>query len=75
LKIIKTEELVTPELTMGGEDVAFYLEKVKGCFIFLGSGIGNNPTPLHNAQYSIPEEVMIEGIKLNCQIAFDLLAG
>lgn len=74
-KFKKAEELVTPDLTMGGEDFAFFLEKVKGCFIFLGSGIGNNPTPLHNSQYYFPEEVMIEGIKLNCLIAFDILAG
>lgn len=73
LKIKNTEELIAPNLTMGGEDIAFFFEKTKGCFIFLGGGTGENPTPLHNSQYTIPEEVMIEGIKVNCQIAFDLL--
>ncbi len=32
------DKVITPESTMGGEDMSFFLERSKGCFFFLGVG-------------------------------------
>jgi len=34
--VVGKENVFEPEQTMGGEDMAFYLEKSRGCFFFLG---------------------------------------
>jgi amidohydrolase len=35
---VGAENVVEPEPSMGAEDMAFYLERCKGCFFFLGVG-------------------------------------
>ncbi len=66
------ENVVEPEPTMGGEDMAFFLEKAKGCFYFLGVG-REGGAPLHNAKFSFNERVMLTGVELYCRIAHRLL--
>ncbi len=51
---------------MGGEDMAFYLQEVPGCFLFLGAG---NPEegidkPHHNPGFDIDERVLPLGSEL-----------
>ena len=51
---------------MGGEDMAFFLQQVPGCFIFLGAG---NPGrgidhPHHNPRFEIDEDVLPLGVEL-----------
>ncbi|MCY3021119.1 MAG: amidohydrolase [Planctomycetota bacterium] len=55
--------------TMGGEDFACYLEKIPGCFAFLGAGDG---TPLtaqcfHHPRFSIDERALPWGVALFLQ--------
>ncbi|MBF0563916.1 MAG: amidohydrolase [Nitrospirae bacterium] len=45
--------------SMGGEDFAYYLEKVPGCFFRLGSGSPGTPyVPLHSPHFDFNEEAM-----------------
>jgi amidohydrolase len=66
------EKVVEPEPTMGGEDMAFFLEKAKGCFYFLGVG-REGGFPLHNPKFTFNERVMLTGVELYCRIAERLL--
>lgn len=61
-----------PEPTMGGEDMAFFLEKSKGCFFFLGTGT-DGCAPLHNAKFTFNEDVLMHGAETMCRAAFRLL--
>ena len=37
VRVVGEEGVVSPEPTMGGEDMAVYFERVPGCFVFVGS--------------------------------------
>ena len=53
-----------PYLSMGGEDFSYYLEKIPGCFFFLGSSpINREPlsTPHHCSHFDIVEYSLLIG--------------
>jgi amidohydrolase len=66
-----TESLINP--TMGGEDFAFYLEKIPGCFGFLGAGDGSPETSqcFHHPRYNIDEKALPWGAALFVQMVCD----
>ena len=66
------ERVLEPEPTMGGEDMAYFLEKSKGCFFFLGVG-REGCAPLHNAGFDFNEKTLSLGIETYCRIAWELL--
>ena len=66
------ENVIEPQPTMGGEDMAFYLEKSKGCFFFLGSG-RRGCAPIHNPKFDFNEDVLLLGVETYCRVALDLL--
>lgn len=51
----------------GSEDFARFLERVPGCFAFLGNGEGS--APLHNPNYDFNDEVLIGGAGFHVAIA------
>ena len=65
-------QVVTPALTMGGEDMAFFLEKVKGCYVFLGVG-QEGGAPVHNQLFNFDESVLPLGTEFFCRAATDIL--
>ncbi len=71
--VVGKENVLEPEQTMGGEDMAFYLEKSKGCFFFLGVG-REGCAALHNSKFNFNEDVLLLGTETYCQIALDLLS-
>lgn len=71
-EVIGEEKVIEPEPTMGGEDMAFYLEKSKGCFFFLGVG-REGCAPIHNPRFDFNEEVLLTGVETYCRIALNLL--
>ena len=73
VEAVGEEKVVEPEPTMGGEDMAFFLEKAKGCFYFLGVG-REGGFPLHNSKFTFNERVLLTGVEMYCRIAFHLLA-
>ena len=72
-KVVGQENVIEPASTMGGEDMAFYLEKSKGCFFFLGVG-REGGAPIHTSRFDFNEDVLLLGIETYCQVALDLLA-
>lgn len=59
--------------TMGGEDFAFYLQKIPGCFGFLGAGNGSPETSqcFHHPRYNIDERALAWGAALFVQMVCD----
>ena len=70
--IVGKERVVEPEMTMGGEDMSFFLERSKGCFVFLGIG-RESGFPLHNSRFDYREDVLLTGVELHCRTILDLL--
>jgi len=70
----KIVEIVNP--TMGGEDMAYFLEKTPGTFFFLGGGNRDKGiiAPHHNSKFDIDEDVLWKGTALLSQGAVDWLA-
>ena len=66
------ERVLEPEPTMGGEDMAYFLEKSKGCFFFLGVG-REGCAPLHNSGFDFNEKTLSLCIETYCRIAWELL--
>jgi amidohydrolase len=57
---------------MGGEDFAYYLQRVPGAFALLGMG-DNQPHPHHNARFDIDETVLPLGVRLMTAVALEML--
>jgi amidohydrolase len=72
--VVGAANVVEPEATMGGEDMSFYLEKSKGCFVFLGVG-RDGGLPLHNSRFDFNEDVLLSGVELHCRMIMDLLVS
>jgi amidohydrolase len=77
-RILPDAELHTASyLTMGAEDAAFLLEKVNGCFFFVGSA--NRERNLdyghHHPKFDFDEEALIRGSALMAAAAMDVLSS
>ena len=60
--------------TMGGEDMAFFLERVPGCFAFVGSAPRSGAaSPHHSPNFDIDEESLVVGAELLTQTAVTYL--
>jgi hypothetical protein len=55
-----------------GEDIAFYLEKSKGCNYLLGIGREGN-APLNASKLDFNEDVRLLGVENLCHIALELM--
>ncbi len=58
---------VTPECqTMGGEDMAFFLQEVPGCYFFLGSANADRDLayPHHHPRFDFDETALALGVEL-----------
>ncbi|MCF8144038.1 MAG: amidohydrolase [Deltaproteobacteria bacterium] len=71
--VVGPQQVVEPEPTMGGEDMAFYLEQSKGCFFFMGTGY-EGCAPLHSPRFDFNEDVLPLGVEMFCWIALRLLS-
>jgi amidohydrolase len=82
-RVQETSRRIMPEaelhtagyLTMGAEDAAFLLERVNGCFFFVGSA--NRERNLdyghHHPKFDFDEEALIRGSALMAAAAMDIL--
>jgi amidohydrolase len=61
--------------TMGGEDMSFFLERVPGCFAFVGSAPRgkSHGAPHHSPTFDIDEESLVIGAELVTQTAIRYL--
>jgi amidohydrolase len=76
-KTVGLENVVEAEASMGGEDMAYFLQKVPGCYFFVGSanaakGLTN---PHHHPAFDIDEEALPIGVQVMVQATLDLLAS
>jgi len=69
----KVREISRP--SMGGEDIAFFLEKAPGTFFFLpGCSEAKGQTwPHHNSRFDIDEDILWIGPAVMATMAFDWL--
>jgi amidohydrolase len=68
------EEKIRPfDPIMGGEDFAYYLQKVPGAFFFLGAGDGQQ-FPHHHPAFDIDEGALPQGVLLLTAIALEFLS-
>lgn len=75
VKVLGEDALAKYEGTLSGEDFSEYLRVVPGVFVFVG---GKNPEkgadhPQHSCYYEVDESVLVSGVKLAAQYAFDFL--
>jgi amidohydrolase len=71
------ENIVVAEKTMGGEDMAFFLREVPGCYFFLGSSNkekGLNQ-PHHSPQFNFDEDAMPIGVEIFVRAAMKYLGS
>ena len=69
------EGIVSPYLSMGGEDFSYFANKVPGCFFFLGSlpdGREMMSTPQHCSHYDIDEDVMLIGSSIFIELGLNI---
>ncbi|MEB3268345.1 MAG: M20 family metallopeptidase [Leptolyngbya sp.] len=67
LSVIETPVGVTPDCqTMGGEDMAFFLQEVPGCYFFLGSANRDRGLayPHHHPRFDFDETALATGVEM-----------
>jgi amidohydrolase len=75
--IVGDTNVVTAGMTMGAEDMSYFLEAVPGCYLRLGSG---NPDkglvhPHHSALFNFDEAALPIGVDLLTQLTLAYLSG
>lgn len=60
---------------MGGEDFAFMLEKVPGCYLFIGNGDGEGTCMVHNPHYDFNDEILPVGATYFSRLVETVLAA
>jgi amidohydrolase len=73
-EVVGQGQVLEPEPSMGGEDMAFYLEKSPGCYFFLGVG-HEGGAPIHNPKFDFNEAVLLLGVETYCRVALKLLGS
>lgn len=60
---------VTPQMT--SEDFSFFLERVPGCYLFIGNGgSDNNSTGLHNSAYDFNDDIIPLGASFFVEMVY-----
>ena len=64
-EVVGSGNVVEPRRTMGGEDMSYFLEKVPGCFFFLGTKNEEKKldAPHHCPKFDIDESAMPVGVQ------------
>jgi amidohydrolase len=72
--VVGPDRVKVPEKSMGGEDMAFFLEKAKGCYFCLGAG-NDAYAGFHNPRFGFNENILLTGVETFCRAAVDLLGN
>jgi amidohydrolase len=72
-KTLGPERILVMDPVMGGEDFAYFLQKVPGAFIFFGAGDGRT-FPHHHPGFDIDEKALPEAALLMTRIALEFLS-
>ncbi len=74
--VVGPDNVGEPNLTLGGEDFAYFLHKVPGCFFFVGSapdGTHVGSRPHHRSDFTLNEDCLQVGASVMLQVAEDML--
>jgi amidohydrolase len=71
-QVVGPDKVVEPAMTMGGEDMAYYLQRAGGCYYALGAKREGFP-PVHNPGFDFNEDVLRLGVETHCRAALALL--
>ncbi len=74
VQVVGEDRVVVPDLTMGGEDMSFFLQRAPGCYYCIGVG-REGAAPLHNPKFDFKEDLMLLGVETHCRVALDLLGA
>ena len=76
-RVVGGENVVVPEPTMGGEDMALYFERAPGCFVFVGSANAARglDQPHHSPRFDFDEDALALGCEFLLQVAEEALRG
>lgn len=76
-KAISTDAVIAIDRITGGEDFAYFMEKVPGAIALMG--VGNESCgaawPQHSGKYRVDESALINSVLLYAQVAADFNAG
>jgi len=70
--VLGQDRVLEPRPTMGGEDMAYILQKVPGCYFFVGIG-EERPACLHSPGFTFDDAVLGPGAEVFCQAAMDIM--
>jgi len=73
-EVVGVDRVLVPDMTLGGEDMSFFLERVPGCFFCLGAG-NDAYAGIHNPRFGFNEEILLTGVETYCRAAIDLLGS
>lgn len=78
VKIVGEENVTPPYLTMGGEDMSYFLNERPGCFFFIGAGTQSKDhfseiIPHHSPRFNFDEEALNIGAAVFVQLVEDYL--
>lgn len=75
IELLGKNKVFEAKPVMGAEDFAYYLQKVPGCFIWLGAGSKNSKYDIHSSKFTINEEAMKFGSSLLAYLAISALSN
>ena len=64
-EVVGAASVIEPRRTMGGEDMSYFLERVPGCFFFLGTRNEEKgcDQPHHCPKFDIDESALVIGVQ------------
>jgi len=76
-EIVGAEKVIQPDPLTGSDDVAYFWQRVPGCYVFVGSAKAEwSPAPAHhNAKFEIDESAMPIGADFLVRAARRILGG
>jgi amidohydrolase len=76
-RVVGEGNVVSPEPTMGGEDMAIYFERVPGCFVFVGSSNAARglDQPHHSPRFDFDEDALLIGTRFLVAVAEEALGA
>jgi amidohydrolase len=75
--IVGNTNVVSAGISMGAEDMSYFLEAVPGCYVRLGSGNSDKGHihPHHSALFTFDEAALPIGVELLTQLSLSYLSG
>ncbi len=74
-QLIGEENIIEAKPSMGGEDFAYYLQKVPGAMIILGIGnpVKGTDKPHHSPYFNVDEDILYIGTAIHVALAYKYL--